>query len=123
MPSKEAATWGAKAERAAARKYGLERESESWYDAYYKSNGRKVQVKSCDTARENPRFRFWKEEFDKIREARGSYVLVTYSSETGNIAKIWKVMPSKLGRVASWGPAEHAEKSGKQAKINWRQLV
>lgn len=122
MPSTSAGSWGRIAENAAIRKYGLERITERGPDLKA-SNGTRYQVKSADTSRSNPRFRFWYNDHRIMSKIRGCYILVLYNSENGSrpIRKIEKVPVKTVGAAANWGPSGHSK--GKQAKIPVSKLL
>lgn len=128
MPSREAATYGRLAEEAAARKYGLERVGNQWYDAYHRSNGRKVQIKACRKRiadGQKGRFRFWQNDHKLLKEHQGSYVLVLYVvGSVRPIRKIWKVSPHDVDDVANWGPSQHAgRRKNNQAMVRYEKLL
>jgi hypothetical protein len=125
MPS--SAEWGRRAEEAAARKYNLRRERNTWYDAVYESNGRKVQVKATRRilASGRPgRYRFWLKDHKLLKEHSGGYVLVLYHPSAG-IRKIEKASTSAVEEAANWINSGHKLRSGsgQQAKIRWDELL
>lgn len=117
MPSKDSASWGARAERAAARKWNLERQPGTGFDLLSPRNGTRYQVKATDVAREDPRFRFWLADHTALLRAhQACYIAVLYSSSSGSVARVEKVPLGAVASAAEWGPSGHDGK-GEQAKI------
>lgn len=124
MPSNESASWGARCERAAASKYGLRREMGTGYDLISPANGTRYQVKSSDVDRDRPRFRFWLADHAALYGAhQACYIGVLYSSRSNRVKKIQKIPLGRVASHASWGPAGHRGKSGKQTKIDVDDLL
>lgn len=123
MPSNESATWGARAERAAARKYRLERRPGPGFDLRSPRNGTKYQVKSADLERDSPRCRFWMPDHLKlVRAPQACYIVVTYRSSSG-VKDIQKVPLARVAELGEWGPSGHAGGKGRQKKLDVDELL
>jgi len=133
MPSEEPQALGTEAERAAARKYNLEPKASSsgFYDAKYKSNGRKMQIKSASKERaDGPGvFRVWRCHLEDLRDVGGSVaaVVVNRSNPDKQVLKIEKVSPSTLlalGDQEGWRTSRQSTMAGKkEARIPWPDVV
>jgi hypothetical protein len=79
VPSKKSARYGSLAEQKAAEKYRLRRDGvhTSWCDAV-DSDGRPVEIKATDAAREYPRFKIYEKYHDRLQSNNGHYVFVLY---------------------------------------------
>lgn len=123
MPSNQSASWGARAERAAARKYRLERRPGPGYDLRSPRNGTRYQVKSADVAREQPRCRFWLPDHLKlVRAPQACYIVVSYSSESARVKNIQKVPLARVAALGEWGPSGHSGGKGRQKKLALEEL-
>lgn len=124
MPSNEAASWGARAERAAARKWNLERRPGEGYDLVSPRNGTRYQVKSTDVSRESPHLRFWLDDHTALLGThQACYIVVLYSSSSDSLSRVEKVPLATVAGAAEWGPSGHAGGKGDQAKIPPGALV
>lgn len=124
MPSNQSASWGARAERAAARKYRLERRPGEGYDLRSPRNGTRYQVKSADVARDSPRCRFWLPDHKKLVQApQACYIVVSYDSSGSKVNEIRKVPLAKIAELGEWGPAGHSGGKGRQKKLPLEQLL
>lgn len=124
MPSNESASWGARAERAAARKYRLERRPGPGYDLRSPRNGTLYQVKSADVARDSPRCRFWLPDHKKlVQAAQACYIVVSYDSTGSMVKQIRKVPLARIASLGTWGPAGHEGGKGRQKKIALEDLL
>ena len=122
MPSNESASWGARCERAASKKYRLERRPGPGYDLVSPRNGTKYQVKAADEARESPRCRFWLADHTKlVGSHQACYIVVRYSSDSG-VKDIRKVPLSTVAALGKWGPSGH-EGKGQQKKLGLDELI
>lgn len=131
MPSNTSSARGFDAERAAARKYGLEGvdETTGYYDLFA-NNGVKYQVKSAMHTRAsgNPgRFRFWREHLERLHAEQSAVLLVLTSSAKApdRILKIEKVSTGDvLGVIGSgWVRSGHQDEMGAQRRVPWPELV
>lgn len=129
MPSSESSDRGHVAERAAARKFGLEglEERTGWFDLRA-SNGVKYQVKSAQHTRSNGnpgKFRFWREHFERLHDTRSAVILVvTASTDPDHVLKVEKVPTDKVAETVDgrWFASGHADE-GEQYRIPWRDLL
>lgn len=128
MPSSSASTWGARAEKAAARKFGLTRRSTENFDLVNLQNGFRYQVKSTEEYDDDGspgRVRIWKSDFEAVRSQPGTFILVTYNprNEQYPINKIWKVPAGKIADAVAgeWYDSGHADK-GQQFKLRWSEV-
>ncbi len=117
---------GARAARAARRKYGLVTESCEWYDLVHPANGYRYQVKACrtETDRGQPgRWRLWKADHQRMIDHRGCYIFAVYAPESGRIWKIEKVSTTDVDDLVrgKWYPSGHHSK-GQQYKLSWRDV-
>lgn len=124
MASEDSATWGARCERAAARKFRLERRPGTGYDLISPRNGTKYQVKSADTARDSPRCRFWlPDHLSLSQQHQACYIVCSYSSSSGGVSRVKKVPLRVVADLGEWGPAGHAGGKGQQKKLELAQLL
>lgn len=122
MPSADSALFGARAEAAAGRKWGLTSDHGPGYDLVSPNNGTRYQVKSADADRDTPRIRVWRSDHRALQRAhQACYVLVLYSSASNTIQRIEKVPLAAVANAANWGPSGHEK--GVQAKININDLL
>lgn len=118
MPSNESASWGARAERAAARKYRLERRPGPGFDLRSPRNGTIYQVKSADVARDSPRCRFWlPDHLELVSAPQACYIVVAYDSPGSMVKEIKKLPLATVADLGDWGPAGHEGAKGRQKKI------
>lgn len=132
MPSSEPGSNGDRAERAAARKYGLRNVEDptGFYDAAH-ANGRKVQVKRALYERESGEpgvFRFWREHLLDLAAAAGSVVVVVEnpSNDERPILRVEKIPPAEVLSVVGdgWRESEQESMAGmREARIPWPELV
>jgi hypothetical protein len=113
--SQKAAHYGALAERAAFRRYGLDVDHDGWHDAV-DDDGRPWDVKACMMTRPNPRFRLWREQHVRLAQRGGGYVFVLYRPVGRGIQvkKIRSVRASSI-RLEFGGAGRHPK--GLQAKV------
>lgn len=132
MPVREPQALGTVAQDAAARKYGLEQKatSDDFWDARYRSNGRRVQIKSASHSRaDGPGVvRVWREHLRALQEAGGSVVVVVVSRDAPErpVRRVEKVSPSYLLELAEgrWRESQQADMAGKhEARFRWDELV
>lgn len=132
MPVSVPGALGDVAERAASRKYGLRNVSDpnGFYDAVYRSNGRKVQIKSASYERaDGPGVvRVWESHLKALEDANGSLVLVVVSrdAEERPVRKVVKLSPSEVRRAANgrWRRSKQASMDGmREARFRWPELV
>lgn len=130
MPSSVPSTNGDRAAAAAARKYGLDlRESSAgFWDGKYRSNGRKVQIKSARYEREDGPgvFRVWSGNLRRLRDVGGSVVLVVVnpSNPERKVLRVAKRSPDDLldrGEFRATGQTDMAGK--REARIPWPEVV
>lgn len=121
MPSTDAPDWGRQCERAAAKKYDLERKPGPGFDLRSPRNGCVYQVKGTDLDRQNPRFRFWLPDHVRLGSRQSCYILVGYRSNARRIERVEKVSKRRVSDSASWGPSGHSK--GIQAKVPVRDLL
>lgn len=118
-------------QRAAARKYGLEVRAASagWWDARYRSNGRKVQVKSARYRRDSGEpgtFRCWRENLEELEAASGSVVLVVTnpSNPERTVLRVTKRSPSTLLDLGDYRETGQVAMAGKhEARIPWTDVL
>jgi hypothetical protein len=113
--SQKAARFGALAERAARKRYGLDVDHDDWHDAR-DSDGRPWDVKAAMLSRDAPRFRLWKDQHRKLARAGGGYVFVGYLPRGRGI----QVRATRTVRAADlelrfYGAGDHAK--GQQVKV------
>lgn len=124
MPSNAAASWGARAERAASRKYRLERRPGPGFDLRSPRNGTLYQVKSADVARDSPRCRFWLPDHLKLVQApQACYIVVAYDSAGSKVNEIRKVPLRRVADLGEWGPSGHSGGKGRQKKLALDELL
>lgn len=128
MPSTDSASWGRRAEKAAARKYGLATKSTENFDLVNPGNAFRYQVKSCreyDQDGKPGRLRIWYEDYKAVASANGTFIAVTYNpnNATYPINRIWKVPAKKVADVVDgdWYNSGHKHK-GQQFKVPWTEL-
>lgn len=131
MPVDEPRELSRRSHEAAARKYGLElrQQSAGWWDARYRSNGRRVQIKSARYERANGEpgtFRVWRENLEQLAEHGGSVVVVVTnpSNPERQVLRVAKVSPRELLDRGSFRETGQRAMSGKhEARIPWRDVV
>lgn len=130
MPSSVPSRNGEAAVRAAARKYGLEVRDDptGCWDARYRSNGRKVQVKAARYERaDGPGvFRVWREHLRALAQLGGSVVLVVVNPENEHreVLKVSKRSPRDLLDRGEFRPTGQADMEGRhEARIPWPEVV
>lgn len=130
MPSSVPSTNGTIAAKAAARKYGLKLWSRSngHFDASYRSNGHKVQIKSALYERaDGPGvFRVWREHLEALEDVCGAVVLVVVnpSNPERQVLKVVKRSPSTLLDVGEFRETGQDDMAGKhEARIPWPEVV
>jgi hypothetical protein len=130
MPNKVPSENGTRAQRAAARKYGLSVRDDptGFWDARHTSNGREVQVKGADYQRaDGPGvFRVWREHLRSLKMVGGSVVLVVVNPENPSrkILRVAKVSPGTLLDVGEFRETGQQDMQGMhEARIPWPELV
>lgn len=130
MPNSVPSENGTRAAQAAARKYGLSLRDDptGFWDARYRSNGRKVQVKGARYRRaDGPGvFRVWKEHLRELDQVGGSVVVVVENpaNEHRQVLKVSKVSPSTLLEMGDFRPTGQADMEGRhEARIPWPDLL
>lgn len=128
MASGDASERGHVAERAAARKYGLEGvgEETGYYDLTA-ANGCRYQVKSATHTRSNDgpgKFRFWREHFVTLADEQSAVILVLTASDSPRVLKVEKVPTGEVREAVGgeWYPSGHADE-GEQYKVPWPDLL
>jgi hypothetical protein len=129
MPSKEANHWGREAEKAAARKFGLQTRSTEHFDLVHPKNAFRYQVKSTEEydGNGNPgRLRIWYEDYKAVAATTGTFIFVTYNPENQQypINRIWKVPAKKVAEAVDgdWYASGHEHK-GEQYKLPWSEVA
>lgn len=130
MPSDEPRYNGGNlAEAAAARKYDLtvRADSTGFYDATHE-NGRKVQVKAARHTRQSGEpgvFRVWQEHLEKLREHRGSVVVVVVSPSNPErkVLKVGKVSPRDLLNREFRKTGQSAMAGMHEARVPWPEVL
>lgn len=130
MPNKIPRRNGDPAERAAARKYGLELidGTTGFYDAVHVSNGRKVQIKSAlYERRDGPGvFRIWREHLRELAQVEGTVVLAVVNpvNRHQKVLKVTKRSPRDLLEHGDFRKTGQQDMLGKtEARIPWPDLV
>jgi hypothetical protein len=130
MPNSVPIANGNPAERAAARKYGLELTDSrtGFYDAEYKSNGRKVQIKAArHSRRDGPGvFRVWRHHLQRLDDSQGSVVLAVVNPDNDNrkVLKLTKTSPRELLDVGDYRKTGQKAMNGAyEARIRWPEVV
>jgi hypothetical protein len=128
MPTSEPGSLGELGAQAAARKYGLDLNTDpnGYHDAVYRSNGRKVQIKSASWERaDGPGVvRVWKEHLEALEEHSGSVVVVVVSRDTDTVMKVAKVSPSALLEAGDFSRTRQASMRGMmEARLTWREAL
>lgn len=132
MPSSETSQQGIDAERAAARKYGLEGAGGPGYADLTARNGVVYSVKSTVHTRANGkpgRFRFQRQNFEQLHAAQSAVILVLYPSvgtTSSRPLRIEKVSTSRvleaIQRAGGWVDAGHLS-FREQRRISWPELI
>lgn len=129
MPSTDAAHWGRRAEKAAARKYGLQTKSTENFDLVHPGNAFRYQVKSCREYDKNGkpgRLRIWYDDYKAVASGNGTFIFVTYNPENSSypINRIWKVPARDVAKAVDddWYNSGHKHK-GKQYKLPWSEVA
>ncbi len=119
---------GRLAEQAAARKYHLRLERDSWHDARWKTNGSPVDVKAAKYKKGSRygRFMLWRGQHRQLRERQGGYVLavVGENNDSLRVLKMAKVGCRELERQVdpNWYSMSN-KKDSHGTKIPWPRLV
>lgn len=118
--SQKAAKYGALAEQAARERYGLGAEHDDWHDAR-DDDGTPWDVKAAMMNRDVPRFRLWKDQHAKLKQAGGGYVFVAYVArgEGIEVRRMRTVRAADL-RVRFYGAGDHPK--GDQVKVDPRRV-
>lgn len=130
MPNSVPSSNGERVAQAAARKFGLDLQADptGFADARYKSNGRKVQIKSALKERaDGPGvFRVWRRHLRALERANGSVLVgvVNPSNDHRKVLKVAKVSPRTLLDVGEFRRSRQSDMAGKyEARIPWRDVV
>lgn len=130
MPVETPAQLGEAAVDAAARKYGLvvRDDRRGFWDAKYKSNGRKVQIKSARYRRgDGPGvIRVWREHLRELAQVGGSVVVVVVNPENPQqqVLRVTRESPRRLLRLADFRDSGQSEMLGKsEGRIPWPEVV
>lgn len=132
MPSSDATYNGLRAERAAARKFGLDGAGGPGFADLVAKNGVRYQVKSTVYRRANGRpgrFRFEKSNFLKLHRCRSAVILVLFpsvGSGSGRPLRIEKVptgdVLDEIGAAGGWNRAGHRSFEY-QRRLPWPSLL
>ena len=109
MPSKEAAHYGALAERAARERYRLDPEHDGHHDAVTQ-DGRPVEIKSAMTNRNSGRqgrFRIFKQYHQRLERAGGCYVFVAYRRAGQGISVVRMRSAAAEDMTLNWYQGRH----------------
>lgn len=125
MPSKDARRQGQRAERAAARKYGLSvaTSGPDYYDLLA-SNGTRYQCKSAvyETLGGNEGvFRVRKEHLERLEQKRSAFILVLFPSEGSDSTTPLKISKVSTNRVRS--AVDHWYPQTQHYEIPWSNLL
>jgi len=131
MPSEVPSQNGARAARAARRKYGLVDlpGTTGYADAYHRSNGSRVQIKGAlyERASGEPGvFRLWREHLRELAQVGGSVVLVVTNpdNEHRKVLRVTKRSPRDLLELAEWRETGQADMLGlTEARVPWPDVV
>lgn len=131
MPNAVPSQNGTRAQRAAARKYGLDLRAPTtgFLDARHRSNGSPVQVKSALYERaggEPGVFRVWREHLRTLRDHGGSVVLVVVNPEnpTRKVLRVVKRSPSTLLDRADFRVTGQDDMQGmREGRLPWPEVV
>lgn len=105
--SKNAAHYGAAAERYAREKYGLDVEHDGLHDARG-PDGRPWDVKAAMLSRARPRFRLWEDQHRFLAREDGGYVFVAYIPRGQGIeVKRSRPIPARAVRLTFYGAGGH----------------
>lgn len=130
MPNSVPIENGNPAERAAARKYGLELKDSrvGFYDATYRSNGRKVQIKAARHERaDGPGvYRVWRHHLRRLDDVGGSVILAVVNPDNPHrqVLKLTKQAPGDLlERGEFYQTGQKAMNGAYEARIPWPEVV
>jgi hypothetical protein len=119
--SQQAARFGRLAEEAACRRYGLDPEHTSWYDAR-DSDGRPWDVKAAMLSRDQPRFRLWADQHADLLEEAGGYIFVGYIPRGSGIEVVaTRALEAADLQLRFGGAGAHPK--GDQVKVNPRRIL
>jgi hypothetical protein len=114
--SQQAARFGRLAEEAARRRYGLEAEHTSWYDARDDDDGTPWDVKAAMLSRDQPRFRLWRDQHADLLDAGGGYVFVGYRPR-GRGIEVVRMRSLSAGSLSLTFGGAGSHPKGRQVKV------
>lgn len=119
---------GRLAEQAAARKFHIRLERDSWHDARFKTNGSPLDVKAAKYRKGDRygRFMLWRGQHEELRKRQGGYILAIVGENNGSlrVLKLVKIGCRELERQTqlNWYSMSN-KKDSHGTKIPWPQLL
>lgn len=132
MPSSESSGRGHRAERAAARKFGLDLDRDDPAVDSRASNGVVYSIKSATYRRASGqygRLRFWKDNFGDLPEGRAGVIVVIMPSASSTSRRplvIERLSRAEVAEVieqrGGWNRSGH-DRGSRQHRLPWTELV